>query len=42
MGRGVFHSWMNRFRKLISRYEKTGLSYCALPNLAAAMITLNN
>jgi transposase len=36
-----FHSWMNRFRKLIPRYEKTGLSYCALMHLAAAMITLN-
>jgi transposase len=36
-----FHSWMNRFRKLIPRYEKTDLSYCALLDLAAAMITLN-
>jgi transposase len=26
-----FHFWMNRFRKLIPRYEKTDLSYCALP-----------
>jgi hypothetical protein len=32
---------MNRFRKLIPRYEKTDLSYCALLDLAAAMITLN-
>ena len=36
-----FHSWMNRFRKLVPRYEKTDLSYCGLMNLAAAMITLN-
>jgi transposase len=35
------HSWMNRFRKLAPRYEKTDLSYCALLHLAAAMITLN-
>jgi transposase len=34
------HSWVNRFRKLIPRYEKTDLSYCALLHLAAAMITL--
>ena len=36
-----FHSWMNRFRKLVPRYEKTDLSYGALLDLAAAMITLN-
>jgi transposase len=36
-----FHSWSNRFRKLIPRYEKTDLSHCALLDLAAAMITLN-
>jgi transposase len=36
-----FHSWMNRFRKLIPRYEKTDLSYGALLNLAATMITFN-
>ena len=36
-----FHSWVNRFRKLVPRYEKTDLSYCGLLNLAAAMITLN-
>ena len=35
------HSWFNRFRKLIPRYEKTDLSYNALCALAAAMITLN-
>jgi transposase len=33
-----FHSWMNRFRKPIPRYEKTDLSYLALFHLAAAMI----
>jgi transposase len=36
-----FHFWMNRCRKLIPRDEKTGLSHCALLDLAAAMITLN-
>ena len=35
------HSWFNRFRKLIPRYEKTDCSYLALTSLAAAMITLN-
>jgi transposase len=35
------HSWFNRFRKLIPRYEKTDCSYQALTSLAAAMITLN-
>jgi transposase len=35
------HSWFNRFRKLIPRYEKTDLSYNALSALAAAMIVLN-
>ena len=35
------HSWFNRFRKLVPRYEKTGLSYNALNALAAAMIILN-
>jgi transposase len=35
------HSWFNRFRKLMPRYEKTDLSYDALTTLAAAMITLN-
>lgn len=35
------HSWFNRFRKLIPRYEKTDLSYVALLMLAASMITLN-
>jgi len=35
------HSWFNRFRKLLPRYEKTDLSYIDLTTLAAAMITLN-
>jgi len=35
------HSWFNRFRKLLPRYEKTDLSYIALNSLAAAMIVLN-
>lgn len=35
------HSWFNRFRKLIPRYEKTDLSHVALVTLAAAMIVLN-
>lgn len=35
------HSWFNRFRKLVPRYEKTDLSYIALNTLAAAMIVLN-
>ena len=35
------HSWFNRFRKLIPRYEKTDLSYNALNALAASMIVLN-
>jgi transposase len=36
-----FHSWSNRFRKLIPRYEKTNLSYLGLLHLAIAMIILN-
>lgn len=35
------HSWFNRFRKLIPRYEKSDLSYNALNALVAAMIVLN-
>jgi hypothetical protein len=34
------HSWVNRYRKLISRYEKTDGSYCGLLTLACAMVTL--
>jgi transposase len=35
------HSWTNRFRKLVPRYEKTDLSFCALLHLAYCMIALN-
>ena len=35
------HSWFNRFRKLVPRYEKTDLSYVGLTTLAASMIVLN-
>ena len=34
----VAHSWFNRFRKLLVRYEKTDRSYLALHMLAAAII----
>jgi len=32
------HSWLNRYRKLLVSFEKTGESYVALLSLAAAMI----
>ncbi|GHU37082.1 hypothetical protein AGMMS50256_34560 [Betaproteobacteria bacterium] len=32
------HSWLNRFRKLLVRYEKTHRSYMALVMIASAMI----
>jgi len=32
------HSWLNRFRKLLVRFEKTAASYKALLELACAMI----
>jgi transposase len=32
------HSWFNRFRKLLVRYEKLSESYEALLHLAAAII----
>lgn len=35
------HSWLNRYRKLVPRYEKTDLSYLALLELASGMIVLN-
>jgi hypothetical protein len=35
----VAHSWFNRFRKLLVRYEKLGRSFMALNYLAAAIIT---
>ena len=34
----VTHSWFNRFRKLLVRYEKTHRAYVALTMLAAAII----
>jgi len=34
----LFHSWLNRFRKLLVRFEKTDFSYEALMHLAAAVI----
>jgi transposase len=34
----VAHSWFNRFRKLLVRYEKTHRSFVALNMLAAAVI----
>jgi len=36
----VAHSWFNRFRKLLVRYEKLERSFLALHYLAAAIITL--
>ena len=32
------HSWLNRFRKLLVRYEKTAVGYEALLELACALI----
>lgn len=34
----VCHSWFNRCRKLLVRYEKTDCSYKALAMIAAAII----
>ena len=34
----VCHSWINRFRKLLVRYEKLERSFVALNHLAAAII----
>jgi transposase len=36
----VCHSWFNRFRKLIIRYEKLHVTHMALVHLAAAIIAL--
>lgn len=36
----VCHSWFNRFRKLLVRYEKLQRSFVALNHLAAAIIAL--
>jgi transposase len=38
----VAHSWFNRFRKLLVRYEKTHRAYVALTMLAAAIICFRN
>ena len=38
----VAHSWFNRFRKLLVRYEKTHRAYVALNMLAAAIITFRS
>jgi len=35
----VAHSWFNRFRKLLVRYEKLEHSFVALNHLAAAIIS---
>ena len=37
----VAHSWFNRFRKLLVRYEKTYMAYRGLLHLADAMIIMN-
>jgi transposase len=34
------HSWFNRFRKLVIRYEKLDETHLALTHLAAAIIAL--
>lgn len=36
----VCHSWLNRFRKLLVRYEKKASSHLALCHLACAIIAL--
>ena len=38
----VCHSWFNRFRKLLVRYEKLERSFVALHHLAAAIIAFRN
>lgn len=38
----VCHSWFNRFRKLLVRYEKLERSFDALNHLAAAIIAFRN
>ena len=38
----VCHSWFNRFRKLLVRYEKLERSFVALNHLAAAIIAFRN
>lgn len=36
----VTHSWLNRFRKLLVRFEELDASYCALLHFACAYIAL--
>ena len=38
----VAHSWFNRFRKLLVRFEKLERSFLALNHLAAAIIAFRN
>jgi transposase len=38
----VCHSWMNRFRKLLVRYEKKARNYQALVEFACAIIIWRN
>jgi transposase len=38
----VCHSWLNRFRKLLVRYEKKERNYLALVEFACAIITWRN
>ena len=38
----VCHSWFNRFRKLLVRYEKLERSFIALNHLAAATIAFRH
>jgi transposase len=38
----VCHSWMNRFRKLLIRYEKKAGNYLALVEFACAIIVWRN
>jgi len=38
----VAHSWFNRFRKLLVRYEKLDRSFMALNHLAASIIAFRN
>lgn len=35
------HSWMNRFRRLLVRWEKKGQNYLGLLHLACAYITFS-
>lgn len=37
----AFHSWINRFRKIVPRYEKTLRSFYALLHLAMCLVILN-